>query len=225
MSYRIYLVEDEANLNQILKSYLEAESWQVFSFLDGTSARTMISQQPELWILDIMLPDIDGYQLLKEIKSTTPDVPVIFISARDQGLDRIIGLEMGSEDYLAKPFMPRELVIRARNVLHRHYGQSSKADHSQQKLGPYLLDVQRRAIFDDNHEIECTSKEFDLLLFFTAHQGQAFSREQILEKVWGEDYFGSDRVVDDLIRRLRRKLQLMKLETIYGFGYRMLRNG
>ncbi len=225
MSYIVYLVEDEESLNSILVSYLQAEGWHVESFKDGMSARKKIDSKPQLWILDIMLPDIDGYQLLKEIKQATPDVPVIFISARDQGLDRIIGLEMDCEDYLAKPFMPRELVIRARNVLARHYGQTQTTKIARQTLGPYLFDIERRAVFYEHEEIECTSKEFELLLFFINHSGQAFTREQILHNVWGDDYFGSDRVVDDLIRRLRRKLPLIKLETIYGFGYRLVKNG
>jgi two-component system response regulator CssR len=225
MNHTIYLVEDEENLNKILVNYLQAEGWHVESFTNGMSARNKIDTKPQLWILDIMLPDLDGYQLLKEIKQATPDVPVIFISARDQGLDRIIGLELGSEDYLAKPFMPRELVIRARNVLSRHYGQAQPVKTTRQMLGPYVFDIEQRAVFFEHEEIECTSKEFELLLFFINHAGQAFTREQILHHVWGEDYFGSDRVVDDLIRRLRRKLPLMKLETIYGFGYRLVKNG
>jgi two-component system response regulator CssR len=225
MTKSIYLVEDEENLNSILMNYLSAEGWHVKSFLNGMSARAAINEPPHLWVLDIMLPDIDGYQLLKEIKLATPNVPVVFISARDQGLDRIIGLELGSEDYLAKPFMPRELVIRVRNLLARFYGQLTPEHKTQLKLGPYIFDIDRRAVFHDREEIECTSKEFELLLFFINHSGQAFSREQILLNVWGDDYFGSDRVVDDLIRRLRRKLPLMKLETIYGFGYRLVRNG
>lgn len=224
MNHTIYLVEDEENLNSILTTYLSAEGWQVQRFMNGSTARAAITTAPDLWILDIMLPDLDGYQLLKEIKHATPSVPVIFISARDQGLDRIIGLEMGTEDYLAKPFLPRELVIRVRNVLQRVYGKRDFADQHVQRLGPYTFHNERRSVYYDNELIDCTSKEFDLLLFFVNHQGQAFSREQILTQVWGDDYFGSDRVVDDLIRRLRRKLPLMKLETIYGYGYRLVKS-
>jgi two-component system response regulator CssR len=223
MTYSIYVVEDEQHLNEILSNYLVAEGWSVRSFIDGRSAQAAIAEAPHLWVLDIMLPDVDGYQLLREIKILTPDVPVIFISARDQGLDRILGLELGGEDYLAKPFMPRELVIRARNLLTRYYGQLSAVKTSQQRLGPYALDVQRRSVFFDEQDVECTSKEFDLLMFFVEHAGQAFAREQILLQVWGDDYFGSDRVVDDLIRRLRKKMPLLKLETIYGFGYRLVK--
>jgi two-component system response regulator CssR len=225
LTHSIYLVEDEVHLNALLSEYMRGEGWDVKSFTTGLDARRAIAEPPHLWLLDIMLPDIDGYQLFKEIKASSPTVPVIFISARDQGLDRIIGLEMGSEDYIAKPFLPRELIIRVRNVLQRQYGVNETKKPTQQTLGPYAVDTERRGIYFADEEIECTSKEFDLLLFFLHHPGQAFSRETILTQVWGDDYFGSDRVVDDLIRRLRRKLPLMRLETIYGFGYRLVKNG
>lgn len=115
--YQVFLVEDEVNLNHIVTSYLEKEGWEVQSFYDGQSALQAIEKHPHLWILDIMLPDIDGYQLLRIIKQESPQVLVIFISARDADMDRIIGLEMGSDDYLAKPFLPRELVIRANRLV------------------------------------------------------------------------------------------------------------
>ena len=121
MSYRIHLVEDEVNLNELLTSYLSKEGWDVVPFLNGETARQAIPERPHLWILDIMLPDIDGYQLLREIKADLEVMPVIFISARDAELDRVIGLEMGSDDYLPKPFLPRELVIRTRKLLDRVY--------------------------------------------------------------------------------------------------------
>jgi two-component system response regulator CssR len=116
MSYKIYLVEDDKNLNLVLTTYLEKEGWNITSFLTGREAQSQIPNPPDLWILDIMLPDIDGYQLIREIKVKTPNIPVIFISARDADIDRVVGLELGSDDYLAKPFLPRELVIRARNL-------------------------------------------------------------------------------------------------------------
>ena len=121
MSYIIYLVEDDENLNDIWKSYFQNEGLQVTTFLNGQSARNGIDNDADLWVLDITLPDIDGFQLLKEIKEKHKDVPVIVISARDQDIDGIIGLEMGSDDYLAKPFMPRELVIRVQKLLKRVY--------------------------------------------------------------------------------------------------------
>ncbi|MFD2215973.1 response regulator transcription factor [Metabacillus endolithicus] len=223
MSYNVYLVEDEQNLNELLTMYLINEKWSVTSCLTGSQARELIDKPPHLWILDIMLPDIDGYQLIREIKAATPNVPVIFISARDADIDRVLGLELGSDDYISKPFLPRELVIRAQKLLSRTYIEESTESSKVITLTPYQIDEQVRIVYLNNEEVTLTSKEFDLLQLFIHNQGQAFSREQILTNIWGEDYFGTDRVVDDLVRRLRKKMPELKLETIYGFGYRMLK--
>ena len=220
MSFKIYLVEDDNNLNLVLTSYLEKEGWSVSSYLTGEEAKKAISNPPDLWILDIMLPDINGYQLIQEIKLVSPDIPVIFISARDQDIDRVVGLELGSDDYLPKPFLPRELVIRTRNLLERVYGTTSQV----QTILPYTIDNGSRTVKLNNELIDLTSKEFDLLIYFVENQGLALSREQILYSIWGDDYFGTDRVVDDLVRRLRKKMPDLNIETIYGFGYRMMKS-
>lgn len=220
MNYTIYLVEDEQNLNELLTMYLKNEGWTVTSCLTGEKAKMLINEPPHLWILDIMLPDIDGYQLIREIKATTPDIPVIFISARDADIDRVLGLELGSDDYISKPFLPRELVIRAERLLSRTYAEETSALID---LPPYHIDEQVRIAYLHGNDLNLTSKEFDLLQLFLHNQGQAFSREQILTKLWGYGYFGTDRVVDDLVRRLRKKMPDLKVETIYGLGYRMLK--
>lgn len=217
--YRIFLVEDEFNLNQILTSYLVKEGWEVRPFMDGSSAMGAINEQPHLWILDIMLPDIDGYELLRHIKENTPGIPVIFISARDADVDRILGLEMGGEDYLAKPFLPRELVIRTQRLLDRAYPAPEQSS-AVINMPPYILDEGRREIRKGQEVIELTSKEYDLALLFCKHRGQALSREQIINHVWGENNVVTDRSVDDLVRRLRKKTKELRLETIYGYGYR-----
>ncbi|MPQ31199.1 response regulator transcription factor [Clostridium estertheticum] len=219
MSYKIYLVEDEENLNDILKSYLQNEGLQVTTFINGQSARNDIDNDVDLWVLDITLPDIDGFQLLKEIKEKNKDVPVIFISARDQDIDRIIGLEMGSDDYLAKPFMPRELVIRVQKLLNRVYNN----DKVKQVLiiEGYTIDIDRRLVKFNDELVSMTSGEFDLLLLLINKKGGAVTRAQIINDLWGDNYFGSDRVVDDLVRRLRKKIPELKVETIYGHGYRL----
>lgn len=225
MSYTIYLVEDEKNLNDILTTYLRGEGWEVSSFYTGEEAREAIDQPPHLWVLDIMLPDIDGFQLIKEIKAMDEHIPVIFISARDEDLDRIIGLEMGSDDYLPKPFLPRELVIRCKKILERTYQHALPQSETESALSipPYDIYLTKRLAKENERTLELTSKEFDLLLLFVQNQNHAFSREQILYRVWGEDYFGSDRVVDDLVRRLRKKMPHLRIETIYGYGYRMVK--
>jgi two-component system response regulator CssR len=168
-----------------------------------------------------MLPDVDGFQLISEIKEFDSNVPVMFISARDADLDRIVGLEKGSDDYLAKPFSPRELVIRVRNLLKRVYSEKNKKKIY--KIENYKIDYKGRQVNDENEKIiDLTSKEFDLLIYLFDNKRQALSREQIINNVWGNDYFGSDRVVDDLVRRLRQKMPALKIETIYGHGYRMV---
>ncbi len=220
--YSIYLVEDEKDLNTILSTYLRQEGWNVKSFLTGSEVLIHINDAPNLWILDIMLPACDGFELIKKIKNHNENTPVIFISARDKDIDRVIGLEMGSDDYLAKPFLPIELIIRTKKLLKRVYPPSISPNKSETlALGDYLLDHTKRKIFFKETEIEITSKEYDLLNFLFNNMGTAFSREQILIKIWGNDYFGSDRVVDDLIRRIRKKFTNLNLETIYGFGYRL----
>lgn len=224
--YTIYLVEDDMNLNQILAYYLKQEGWQVSSFTDGDEARRSIQQKPDMWILDIMLPGMDGYQLLTEIKKDNNDTPIIFISARDADLDRIVGLELGSDDYLAKPFLPRELVIRTRKLLDRVYGNFQKelAPIQNIEIAPYLIEGKARIVKCGlEGKIDLTSKEFDLLMYFALHTGQLMQREQVLKQVWGDDYYGTDRVVDDLIRRLRKKMPELRLETVYGSGYRLVK--
>lgn len=215
---RIYLVEDDENLNLILTSYLEREGFIVNSFLNGMSAKENIENVPDLWILDIMLPDIDGYRLIKEIKNTTPHIPIIFISARDTDIDRVLGLELGCDDYLPKPFLPRELVIRTKNILDRY----QKDEALEDTIGNYKIDKGSRIVKKGDKHIKLTSKEYNLLLYFLENMGLALSRDQILDAIWEEDYFGSDRVVDDLVRRLRKKMESLNIETIYAYGYRMV---
>ncbi|XRJ15491.1 response regulator transcription factor [Bacillus velezensis] len=223
MSYTIYLVEDEDNLNELLTKYLENEGWNITSFTKGQDARKQMQPSPHLWILDIMLPDTDGYTLIKEIKEKDPDVPVIFISARDADIDRVLGLELGSNDYIAKPFLPRELIIRVQKLLELVYKEQPAAKKTGLTVSSYNVIEDAREVYDETGSlVNLTSKEFDLLLLFLHHKGHPFSREDILLKIWGHDYFGTDRVVDDLVRRLRKKMPGLKVETIYGFGYRMM---
>lgn len=220
---RIYLVEDEKSLNVLLEKYLQIEGYEVTTFINGNSSMNRIDDMPDLWILDIMLPDIDGYELIKAIKKNNKNTPVIFMSARNEELDRVVGLELGSDDYLSKPFLPRELVIRTNKLLERIYGRENSEDlNTRLCLGEYnVIKLQRIAFFKDI-ELELTNKEFDLLVYFIENKNNLLSREQILRKVWGEDYFGSDRVVDDTIRRLRKKMCNLNIETVYACGYRLV---
>lgn len=220
MSKRIYLVEDERSLNILLQKYLEREGYEVTGFSDGLSAKNKIQDKPDLWILDIMLPDMDGYELIKYIKQYAKDTPVIFMSARNEELDRVVGLELGSDDYLSKPFLPRELVIRTNKLMERIYG--TEKDKSSVRIGEYNIDKKQRAVFYKGEELQLTNKEFQLLSYLSENTNNLISREQILDKVWGSDYFGSDRVVDDTIRRLRKKVEKLTIETVYGYGYKLV---
>lgn len=230
--YLVYLVDDETSLLELLQSYLQNAGFQVRSFRSGADVLPVLEEpeQPHIWILDIMLPDIDGYELLRLIRSKS-DVPIVFISARDQDMDKIIGLELGSDDYLAKPFLPRELVIRVQKLLQRTYEKGgmlspAPAPSSYQDwvtVGPYQISEKGRQVKEGEQQIELTTKEFELIVYLLHNQGLALNREQILTAIWGEDYIGSDRAVDDLVKRIRKKMPKFPLETVYGFGYRMTR--
>ena len=217
--YKICFVEDERDLNNLMKTYLEREGYEVLNFYDGQSALDYVGNVAHLWILDIMLGDsISGYDLIKKIRETDSTVPVIFTSARDQDLDKIIGLELGSDDYVTKPYSPKELVLRVNNIMKRVYLKSTdKVTYEN-----YVIDNDKRTVFDGEKELSLTTLEFDLLMMFLQNRNKSFSREDILETVWGSDYFGSDRVVDDLVRRLRKKMPNIHINTLYGFGYRFL---
>lgn len=217
--YRICLVEDEVNLNNLMKSYLERENYEVVNFYNGEDAMDYIGGETiHLWVLDIMLGDsISGYDLIKKIRDTSPEVPVIFTSARDQDLDKIIGLELGSDDYITKPYSPKELVLRVNNFIKRVYNKKSEKINYE----GYDIDFGKRLVYFGEKEIVLTTLEFDLLVMFLNNQNQSFSRDDILKNVWGEDYFGSDRVVDDLVRRLRKKMPNIHINTLYGYGYRL----
>lgn len=217
---RIYLVEDEENLRKLLVSYLEKEGYMVTGFADGISAEAAIKSPPDLWVLDIMLPGMDGYSLIKVIKEETPNIPVIFMSARNAELDRVVGLEMGSDDYLPKPFLPRELVLRVNRILKTQ--KPKMEDKSSVEIGPYTVHYDKRSVYEKTDEIALTVKEYETLCYLIEQKNKALSRSQIIDSVWGLDYFGSERVVDDTLRRLRKKLPELNIEAVYGYGYRMM---
>ena len=194
----ICVVDDEKNLNDLVAQYLIKEGYEVRSYYTYEEASIHVGDDDvQLWILDIMLDDKSGFDLLEEIRHQGAEIPVIFMSARDKEFDRIIGLEKGSDDYITKPFSPKELVLRVNNIMKRTY----KSENTRITIDSYELDEEQRKVFDD--------------------KGIAFSREKILENVWEDNYFGSDRVVDDTLRRLRKKLPKLNIHTIYGYGYRL----
>ncbi len=214
----ICIVEDEKDLNELVKRYLEQEGYEVRAYLTYDEAISNIeADDVNLWILDIMLENKSGFDLIEEIRRRSRDIPVIFMSARDQEFDRIIGLEKGSDDYITKPFSPKELVLRVNNVMRRTY----REDRSTIFIDDYEIDLNQRTVEYQGVLLDLTTKEFELLLLFVKNRGTAFSREQILTQVWDENYYGSDRVVDDTLRRLRKKMPALNIQTMYGFGYRL----
>ena len=215
----VSIVEDERDLNELVKRYLEKEGYEVRSYLtfDDASIHTG-DDDVHLWILDIMLGDKSGFDLIEEIRRQNPNVPVIFMSARDKEFDRIIGLEKGSDDYITKPFSPKELVLRVNNIMRRTY----RNDNETITVDGYRINDVKRTVTDAaGASIDLSTKEYELLMMFVKNTGTAFSREQILEQVWETNYYGSDRVVDDTMRRLCKKMPDLNIHTIYGFGYRL----
>ena len=218
--YTVCLVEDEVDLASLIKTYLEKAGYNVVSFAKGSDAINYIGNVVHIWILDIMLgDDINGYDIIKAIREKDEDVPVIFTSARDQDLDKILGLELGSDDYITKPYSSKELVLRVKKIIKRVY----KDDNNNNILtyDTYTIDLTRRIVLQNDKEIKLTTLEFDLLVLFIKNKDKCFTREEILDEVWGKDYFGSDRVVDDLVRRVRKKLPKLNVNSIYGYGYRL----
>ncbi|MBQ9023924.1 MAG: response regulator transcription factor [Bacilli bacterium] len=218
--YKIGLVEDEKDLNKLITSYLEKEEYEVVSFTKGQDALDFIDNNNDiqLWILDIMLEDdITGYDIIKKVKEKNEEIPVIFSSARDESIDKIMGLELGSDDYLAKPYSPKELVLRVKNILKRVYSK----DFHKIKYNDYEINTEERTVYLNDKRINLTTLEFELLLYLLNNKNKSLTREMILSEVWDSDYFGSDRVVDDSIRRLRKKMPELNINTVYGFGYRL----
>ncbi|MFS0559045.1 response regulator transcription factor [Brevibacillus sp. 179-C9.3 HS] len=227
----VAIVDDDANIRQIVEAYLQKEGY-VTSAVESAEAAITLEQvnPPDLWVLDIMLPGMNGYEFCRRIRAGS-ETPIIMVSARDEEVDKILGLELGSDDYLTKPFSPRELVARVNRALQRWKHMRSHAEESpflvkEQKPeeatdNALILDKEKRLVYSFGEEVEVTSKEFQVLSLLSEHPDRAFSRDELLSLVWGYDYFGSDRVVDDLIRRIRKKLDKIPLETVWGFGYRL----
>ena len=216
--YKICLVEDEKDLARLVKTYLEKENYEVTCFDKGQDVIDC-RDNFHLYILDIMLKDeVTGYDIIKFIRQENDMVPVIFTSARDQDLDKIIGLELGSDDYITKPYSLKELVLRVGNIIKRTYKQKAPNNILYES---YKIDVDKRVVYENDKEIKLTTLEFDLLVLLIQNKNKSFSRDDLLNNIWGSNYFGSDRAVDDLVRRLRKKMPKLNISTLYGFGYRL----
>lgn len=220
----IFVVDDGLNIRELIRKYLEKEGYRVSAFADGSTLLADLDQyRPDLLVLDIMLPGADGLALCREIRKKH-ELPIIFVSARDEEFDRVLGLELGGDDYLTKPFSPRELVARIKNVFRR---MERGGDSASQEIAikDLVIRPEQRYVAREGQELRLTAREFDLLEFLCRHRRISFNREQLIERIWGYDYTGEVRIVDDLVKRLRKKIaengSCLEITTVWGYGYRI----
>lgn len=227
MSEKILIVDDERPIADILAYNLERAGYQVVVAHDGRQALQLVARErPDLIVLDIMLPELDGLAVCREIRQTS-QVPILMLTAREEEVDRVVGLELGADDYVTKPFSPRELLARVRAILRRAGAQPPSDDvraREPLRAGPLTIDLDAYTVVKDGREILLTPREFELLRFLAAHPGQVFSREALCREVWGYDYFGDARTVDVTVRRLREKVEAdpshpQLIKTRRGVGY------
>ena len=219
----ILVADDEANIRELVTLYLEKEGFSVITASDGRAAVNSAREfQPDLIVLDLMMPELSGYEVCRELRRDS-DVPILMLTARGDDVDRIVGLELGADDYLGKPFHPRELTARVKAILRRS-GAAAPRDTGSVVVGPLSIDWRRHVVTLDGGELRLRNKEFDLLRQLAEHEGIVLSREQLLETVWGYDYYGETRTVDVHVNQLRRKLttDAIAIETVRGVGYKLV---
>jgi DNA-binding response OmpR family regulator len=223
---KILIVDDETPIIDMLSYNLKQANYSVVVAMDGEQALAQArKEQPDLIILDLMLPYIDGLEVCKILRKEQ-DVPIIMLTARDDEIDRVVGLELGADDYVVKPFSVRELLVRVKNVLRRVQSLPVESPSKRIEVGALVIDEVRREVALDNVHLDLTSLEFDVLYTLSQHAGQVMSREQLITKVWGYDYLGDLRVVDAVIKRVRAKFRKLApetelIETIRGIGYKL----
>jgi DNA-binding response OmpR family regulator len=218
----VLVVEDETSIASFVALYLKNAGYRVRTVGTGQEALDQVAQdQPDLIVLDLMLPDVDGVEVCRRIRQSS-DVPILMLTARDEDVDKIIGLEVGADDYLTKPFNPRELVARVKSVLRRALPERREAQTKHIKHGDLEIDVGRREVHVAGKEVQLAPKEFDLLWELLDHRGLVLTRDQLLERVWGYTFAGDTRTVDVHVRQLRRKLgDASPIVTVWGVGYKV----
>jgi DNA-binding response OmpR family regulator len=221
---KIWVVDDEKNIRDLIRRYLTKEDYdvQTFSSAEEFDSAFLAESKPDLIVLDIMLPGTDGLDLCRRLR-IDDDIPIIFVSARGEEFDRVLGLELGADDYLAKPFSPRELVVRVKNIFKR-LQTSGNTDQVISLKNVTIIPTQRRATIN-GEETSFTAREFNLLQLMAVSPGRSFSRTLLIEKIWGYDFEGDERAVDDTVKRIRKKLREKgaqpELVTVWGYGYRL----
>lgn len=221
----ILVADDEANIRELVTLYLEKEGFSVITASDGQAALSCARERsPDLLVLDLMMPKLSGYEVCRELRRDS-DIPILMLTARSEDVDRIVGLELGADDYLGKPFHPRELTARVKAILRRS-GSAHQRARSSVKVGPLQIDWQRHEATLAGETLQLRNKEFDLLRQLAEHEGLVLSREQLLESVWGYEYFGETRTVDVHVNQLRRKLttDAITIETVRGVGYKLVQH-
>ena len=224
-SPRILVVDDEPLVTEVVERYLEREGYVVRTAADGAGALSAYDEmRPHLVVLDLMLPQVNGMEVCRKIRESSR-TPIIMLTARGDEMDRIAGFESGADDYLAKPFSPRELVVRVKAVLRRTFDESLRAPGERIVRGSLVVDSRARTVEVDGRPAELTAREFDLLFFLVCHPSEVFSREQLLERVWKYEWFGDASTVTVHIRRLRTKIERepdnpQHIKTVWGAGYR-----
>ena len=220
----VVVVEDDPSIADLVDLYLRREGHTVFLAGSGARGLELIStHDPDLVVLDVGLPDMDGFELLRRLRTAGSRAGVVFLTARDDEIDRVLGLELGADDYVTKPFSPRELVARAKAILRRADPTlMGRTTSDVRRVGEVDLDAARREVRLQGTAIPFATREFDLLEHLARHRGQALSRRQLLDGVWGDDWVGDERTVDVHVRQLRRKLgDALALHTVWGVGYRL----
>jgi DNA-binding response OmpR family regulator len=225
MPKKIFVADDDRSIRELVRGYFEKEGYDVEVFDDGISLFDAVTagRIPDMLILDVMMPGMDGLSVCRSIRSKS-DVPIIIISAKDEEVDRILGLELGGDDYLSKPFSPRELVVRAKKIFTRL--EKGRNDNGNQLfyLADLTLDPERRTVKKDNNKVDFTLKEFELLLVLVKNKGRVFTRDQLIRDIWGYEFIGETRAVDDLVKRIRKKIKEASsaavIETVWGYGYK-----
>lgn len=219
----VLVVDDEPNIIDLARLYLEKEGFRVKGIADGPAALHAVEQlRPAFMVLDVMLPGIDGFEVCRRLRAANNPLPILLLTARDEDVDKILGLELGADDYLTKPFNPRELAARVKAILRR--GEWKPQTTKPVQITDMLIDPARREVSVKDQPVELRQKEFDLLWVLVEHRGLVLSREKLLELVWGYDFYGQTRTVDVHVSHLRKKLaeSALQIETISGIGYKLV---